>query len=393
MKAAVYIAWRYLFSKSQQSVVNLIAYITLSVIVVATAALLIVLSAFSGLKEYSLSYAEQSGPEYTVVGEKNGVFEIAPEQVGWLIDADIEVTPLLKKQAVIQWDEGNAVGWFEGYPLGAGASGALLYGVSEPSKDSLLINLALYRQSGLHPDDSRALSVSVPKRSDRALSVGVGSSPLNTASGRVSGVFQSAASDQAPIVVLDYSRALGLLGLNQGWWVTQLNLSNPSLDESELRALVAQVFGEAVVLRSRAESNAALFKLLNSEYVATYVIFTLILILALFNLAGALNVILLDKQQQLPVFKQLGMTPAAIRTVFFLLGWFQVAFGTLVGVLLGASIVWMQALFGWVKVAPGLAYPVSLEFSQISLVAVTLLVLGAISSSVALLVAPPLKRC
>ena len=255
MKAAVYIAWRYLFSKSQKSVVNLIAYITLSVIVVATAALLIVLSAFSGLKEYSLSYAEQSGPEYTVVGEKNGVFEIAPEQVGRLKDAGIEVVPVLKKQAVIQWDEGTAVGWIEGYPLGAGASDALLYGVSEPSKDSLLINLSLYRQSGLHPDDSRALSVSVPKRSDRALSVGVGSSPLNTVAGRVSGVFQSAASDQAPTVVLDYTSALGLLGLHQGWWVTQLNLSNPSLDESELRVLVAQVFGEAVVLRSRAESN------------------------------------------------------------------------------------------------------------------------------------------
>lgn len=392
MKAAVYIAWRYLFSKSQKSVVNLIAYITLSVIVVATAALLIVLSAFGGLKEYSLSYAEQSGPEYTVVGDKNGVFEIAPEQAGKLKDAGIEVVPVLKKQAVIQWDEGTAVGWFEGYPLGAGASDALLYGVSEPSKDSLLINLALYRQSGLHPDDSRALTVSVPKRSDRALSVGVGGSLLNTTSGRVSGVFQSAASDQAPTVVLDYTSALGLLGLHQGWWVTQLNLSSPSLDESELRVLVAQVFGEAVVLRSREESNAALFKLLNSEYVATYIIFTLILILALFNLAGALNVILLDKQQQLPVFKQLGMTPASIRTVFFLLGWFQVAFGTLLGVLLGAAIVWMQALFGWVKVAPDLAYPVSLELSQISLVAVTLLVLGAISSSVALLVASPLKQ-
>lgn len=392
MKAAIYIAWRYLFSKSQQSVVNLIAYITLSVIVVATAALLIVLSAFSGLKEYSLSYVEQNSPEYALVGGKNGVFEIAAQQVGQLKAAGIDLVPVLKKQAVLQWDEGAAIGWFEGYPLGAGTSDAVLYGVSEPSKDSLLINLTLYRQSGLHPNDSRTLSVSVPKRSDRALSVGVGSSPLNTTSGRVSGVFQSAASDETPVVVLDYSRALSLLGLNQGWWVTQINLSSPSLDESDLRALVDRVFGEAVVLRSRAESNSALFKLLNSEHVATYIIFTLILILALFNLAGALNVILLDKQEQLPVFKQIGMTTAAMRTVFFLLGWFQVAFGALVGVLLGAAIVWMQALFGWVKVAPDLAYPVSLELSQISLVAATLLLLGAVSSSVALLVAAPLKR-
>ena len=50
MKATLYMAWRYLFSKSQQSVVNLITYVTLLVIVVASAALLVVLSAFSGLK-------------------------------------------------------------------------------------------------------------------------------------------------------------------------------------------------------------------------------------------------------------------------------------------------------------------------------------------------------
>jgi len=51
-------AWRYLFSKSQQSVVNLITYVTLLVIVVASAALLVVLSAFSGLKAYSNDYTQ-----------------------------------------------------------------------------------------------------------------------------------------------------------------------------------------------------------------------------------------------------------------------------------------------------------------------------------------------
>lgn len=392
MKAAIYIAWRYLFSKSQQSVVNLIAYITLWVIVVATAALLIVLSAFSGLKEYSLSYAEQNSPEYSVVAKQNGVFQITPQQVQHLIDGGVQATPVLKKQAVLQWDKNAAIGWFEAYPLDHETTQELLYGIPKPSQDSLLINFALYRQSGLHPDDSRTLSVSIPKRSSSALALGFGGSPLNNIRGVVAGVFQSTEANDIPTVVIEYISALALLELKDGWWVTQLNLSNSALDEKDLRALVADVFGDDILLRSRAESNAALFKLLNSEYVATYIIFTLILILALFNLAGALNVILLDKQYQLPVFKQLGMTPAAIRMVFFLLGWFQVVFGTAIGIVIGVIVVWMQALFGWVKVAPNLAYPVSLDLSQIGLVAITLLVLGAISSSVALVVATPLRR-
>jgi lipoprotein-releasing system permease protein len=362
------------------------------VIVVATAALLIVLSAFSGLKEYSLSYAEQNSPEYTLVARQNGVFQITPQQIQHLRDERVEATPVLKKQAVLQWNENAAIGWFEAYPLDHETTQELLYGIPKPSQDSLLINLALYRQSGLHPDDSRMLSVSIPRRSNRALALGFGSSPLNDIRGFVAGVFQSPEANDAPTVVIEYTSALALLELKDGWWVTQLNLSNSALDEKDLRALVADVFGDDILLRSRAESNAALFKLLNSEYVATYIIFTLILILALFNLAGALNVILLDKQYQLPVFKQLGMTPAAIRMVFFLLGWFQVVFGTAIGIVTGVAVVWMQALFGWVKVAPNFAYPVSLDLSQIGLVAITLLVLGAISSSVALVVATPLRR-
>jgi len=391
VKAAIYIAWRYLFSKSQQSVVNLIAYITLSVIVVATAALLIVLSAFSGLKEYSLSYAEQSSPEYTLIAKQNGVFQITPQHVQRLSDGGVQATPVLKKQAVLQWNKNAAIGWFEAHPLDHNTTQELLYGIPKPSQDSLLINLALYRQSGLHPDDSRTLSVSIPKRSSSALALGFRSSPLNDISGVVAGVFQSPEANDTPAVVIAYAGALRLLELKDGWWVTHLNLSNPALKEKDLRALVADVFGDDILLRSRAESNAALFKLLNSEYVATYIIFTLILILALFNLAGALNVILLDKQYQLHVFKQLGMTPAAIRMVFFLLGWFQVVFGTAIGIVIGVVVVWMQALFGWVKVAPNLPYPVALDLSQIGLVAATLLVLGAISSSVALVVATPLR--
>ena len=46
------IAWRYFFSKSGQTVINRINSIALLVIVVATAALMIVLSAFSGLKDF-----------------------------------------------------------------------------------------------------------------------------------------------------------------------------------------------------------------------------------------------------------------------------------------------------------------------------------------------------
>ena len=70
-------AWRYLFSKSQQSVVNLITYVTLLVIVVASAALLVVLSAFSGLKAYSTDYTLRNSADYTLISERQELFKVS----------------------------------------------------------------------------------------------------------------------------------------------------------------------------------------------------------------------------------------------------------------------------------------------------------------------------
>ena len=386
-------AWRYLFSKSQQSVVNLITYVTLVVIVVASAALLVVLSAFSGLKAYSTDYTLRNSADYTLISARQELFEVSPSQLEALGSGGIEIQTLLKKQALLTSEGKTAIGWFLSDPMGSYDQNIEpLYGSVAPSADSLLINLELYRLFGVHPDDGLRINLSVPKLSDRALRLRLGSSPLTTVSGKVAGVYQERTDNKDASVLMAYELALALLDLQSGMWVTQIDLNTYGLEESSLRDTIYSLFGDQVVLRSRAESNASLFKLLNSEYVATYVIFSLILVLALFNLAGALSVVVLDKQVQLPVLKQLGMTRAAIKGVFFWLGWLQVAVGSLIGVMLGLLLVWSQQLFGWVRVSLDMAYPVALNAAELILVLVTLVFLGGLASWAAVLFSRPLRQ-
>jgi lipoprotein-releasing system permease protein len=386
-------AWRYLFSKSQQSVVNLITYVTLLVIVVASAALLVVLSAFSGLKTYSTDYTLRNSADYTLISARQELFEVSQSQLEALGSGGIEIQTLLKKQALLTSEGQTAIGWFLSDPMGSYRQNIEpLYGSVVPSADSLLINLELYRLFGVHPDDGLRINLSVPKLSDRALPLRLGGSPLTTVSGEVAGVYQERSDNKAASVLMTYELASTLLGLQPGIWVTQIDLNTFGIEESALRDTIYSLFGDQVVLRSRAESNASLFKLLNSEYVATYVIFSLILVLALFNLAGALSVVVLDKRVQLPVLKQLGMTRAAIKGVFFWLGWLQVAVGSLIGVMLGLLLVWSQQLFGWVRVSLDMAYPVALNASALILVLVTLVVLGGLASWAAVLFSRPLRQ-
>ena len=386
-------AWRYLFSKSQQSVVNLITYVTLLVIVVASAALLVVLSAFSGLKAYSTDYTLRNSADYTLISERQELFKVSQSQLEALGEKGIEIQTLLKKQALLTSEGQTTIGFFLSDPRGSYSQNIEpLYGSVAPSADSLLINLELYRLFGVHPDDGLRITLSVPKLSDGALQLRLGGSPLTEVSGQVVGVYQERTDNPTASVLMTYELASTLLGLQPGMWVTQIDLNVFGLEELALRDTIYSLFGDQVVLRSRAESNASLFKLLNSEYVATYVIFSLILVLALFNLAGALSVVVLDKRVQLPVLKQLGMTRAAIRGVFFWLGWLQVAAGSLFGVMLGLLLVWSQQGFGWVRVSLDMAYPVALNASELVLVLVTLIVLGGLASLAAVLFSKPLRQ-
>ena len=67
MSLILRIAWRYFFSKSTQTVVNRINNIALLVIIVASASLMIVLSAFSGLREFGLSFSSVFDPDYKIL--------------------------------------------------------------------------------------------------------------------------------------------------------------------------------------------------------------------------------------------------------------------------------------------------------------------------------------
>jgi len=135
-------------------------------------------------------------------------------------------------------------------------------------------------------------------------------------------------------------------------------------------------------MRSRTELNAALFKMLNTEQMAIYLIFTLVIIIALFNVVGALIMMILEKRPQLNVLYALGVLPKEIRLIFFYLGGMISWVGGGLGVLLGTCLVLLQRYFPFLYV-PGtnFPYPVRLEFQNVAMVLLLLLVLGGLASA------------
>ena len=137
------------------------------------------------------------------------------------------------------------------------------------------------------------------------------------------------------------------------------------------------------VVKTRVQLNSALYKMLNTEYAATYGVFTLVLVIALFNLVGAMITIILDKQENAKTLFALGLTEREIKRIYLIQGIGLSVLGGLGGLLLGSALIGSQLYFGWLEIGSGLAYPVAFEAKNFVLVAVTISVLGSLTSWVA----------
>jgi len=123
--------------------------------------------------------------------------------------------------------------------------------------------------------------------------------------------------------------------------------------------------------------------MLNTENLASYLIFTLILIIALFNVIGAIIMMILDKKENLKTLYNLGATIKDIKRVFILQGFLLSFFGLIVGLSFGIVLVLLQKKYALFMITQHLAYPVEFTFFNVFSVVVTILVLGYSASLIA----------
>jgi lipoprotein-releasing system permease protein len=129
--------------------------------------------------------------------------------------------------------------------------------------------------------------------------------------------------------------------------------------------------------------NDALYKMLNTEYLAVYLIFTLVLIIALFNVIGSIVMMILDKKKNLNTLFNLGATIKEIRRIFFLQGSLMTLIGGSIGLLLGFILLWFQKMFSLVMITSSLPYPVTIKPVNFVIVFATISILGILASKIA----------
>ena len=159
--------------------------------------------------------------------------------------------------------------------------------------------------------------------------------------------------------------------------------TKPNADETAIHSQIEKIFNNLIEVKNRAQLNATLYKMLNTENIAVYLIFTLVIIIALFNLIGALIMMILDKKGNLKTLFNLGTEVKDLRKIFLLQGSLLSVFGGILGLFLGIILVVLQQQFNWVMITPTLAYPVVFNLENVLIVLATIITLGVLASLIA----------
>ncbi|AEK23988.1 ABC transporter permease [Capnocytophaga canimorsus] len=385
MKATFHIAKRYLIAKSSQNVINIINRITALVVVIVGTALFVVLAGYEGLKSFTLSFSTYFDPDLKILPRSGKFITFSDAQLNELAKNEgiAHFSKVLEEQVFLSHKQKNYIAQIKGvdtnYPLVNPADSLVALGMWDLQSPKMVAGITIFNALGLNfMDTSSPLQLVVP-RSGKG-SITQTSRPYRETYGIISGVYQITEDLDKKYVFTSLEQAQELLGLDS-LHISAIEIKkHPQADENKLIEQIQNLFQGEVIIKNRVQINDALYRMLNTENIAIYLIFILVLIIALFNLVGAIIMMILDKKEDLKTLYALGLNIKQLRRIFFLQGTMVSVMGAFLGVCLGAIFVLLQQYFNFVMISSTLAYPVEIKGFNVFAVFAIITILGFLAS-------------
>lgn len=389
MNVSFYIAKRYLRSKSSNNAINFIANIALIGIVLGAASLFIVLSGFAGLKDFTLQFSSVVDPDLKAIAATGKSFMVSEKDISNLNKLkDIAYySKIIEDRVIITSGDKNTLATLKGvdkqYPNIVNTDSILEYGNwLDQKSNQIVVGWGISNSLSLGVlDFTKPINIYIPKPGKGQITST--KNAFNSLKAINVGVFyiNENLNDEYVYAPVDLVKNLLNYELNQ---VSSIEFKlKEGIDEASAKANITSILGEKAVLKNRAQLNDALYKMLNTENLAVYLIFTLVLIIAFFNVVGSLIMMMLDKKKSLSTLFNIGATIKDIRKIFFLQGSLISVFGGVIGLIVALFVVVLQKKFDMIMITPTLAYPVKIKVENLLIVLFTISVLGIIASKIA----------
>ena len=389
MNFPLYIAKRYLFSKSSNNAINIITTIATLGVIVSTIALFVVLSVFSGLKTFSLSFIETADPDLKISSVQGKSFTFNDSVQKKLVHEKIVAyTKVIEERAFFNYKEKSHIAMIKGvdsnYLLVNKMDTAVYFGdwVNYEEKYTAVVGsgIANILSVGAY-DFLESLKIYVPKPGKGYITDN--SNAFKQVNAQPIGVYRLTDDLDKKYVFANLSLAQELLSYQPDQIsAIEIRLSDGNYTK-EVQADLQKVMGIGFKVQTRQQLNSVFYKMLNTENLASYLVFTLILIIALFNVIGAIVMMIIDKKENLKTLFHMGADMKEIRKIFVLQGFLLTVFGLLIGLTLSIPFVLLQKKFGLIMITQSLAYPVEFYFTNVVAVVLTIVILGFLAAKIA----------
>lgn len=378
-----------MFSKSRSSAINIITLIAALGVIVGTMALFIVLSVFSGLKEFSLGFIKVSDPDLKISASVGKSFFFTDSMANLLEDKTIaHYTKVVEERAFFNYKEKSHIASIKGvdadYLLVNNIDTAIYVGdwLAKEAYNTVVIGSGVSATLSLGTYDFLdPLKVYVPKPGKGYISNP--KTAFNQINLQPVGVFRLTEELDNKYVFSHLDLAQSLLNYKPNQIsAIELKLVNVK-NQKALIDKLQSTLGSGFKIETRAQLNSVFHKMLNTENLVSYLIFTLILIIALFNVIGAIVMMILDKRENLKTLFNLGASISEIKKIFIYQGFLLTFFGLVIGLILSISFVLLQQKFGFIMITSSLPYPVKFTLFNVLVVFFTILTLGYLAALIA----------
>ena len=352
-------------------------------------ALFVFLSVFSGLKEFSLNFANVSDPDLRVETTSGKTFFINPKQEELLFKSKhiASYSKIIEERVYFMYDNKELVAHIKGvdnrYNQVTDFNKHLYAGEwFEPNSENVVVGADISRKLGLGLFDyNNALEAYAPKPGKGDIENP--EEAFNKSLLFPSGIYSINEELDGKYVFCSIGLAQYFLGLKKNE-ITNIEIKlKPNSSENVVREELNSIFGSSIKIKNRAQLNDSLYKMLQSENLFIYLFSTLVVILTLFCLAGAIVMIIIDKRDNLKTLYNIGLTQTAIRSIFFTQGIIITLFGLTIGLSLAIAIILLQQQYSFIMITPTMPYPVLFEWQNMVIVIMTILILGIVSSWIA----------
>lgn len=383
MRLSLFIAKRYLFSKKKQNAINIISMISIIGVTIGTSALIVILSVFNGI-DLLLQKSTDSFTPDIVISPATGKFIRFDSTIYESLRKNPDIAyfdNVVEEKALVKYDDKLSPVTIKGvdndYLTNTQFEDNIVQGeLKLRSNDSYksVVGYGLAAELGIGLNFLTPMVFYYPDKN-----AGTSASALNTEYLYPSAFFSSQQDIDGQYVLTDINFAQQLLGIGDQISKIEIKLKKPAL-LSDIKKELKQKQGGKYKIEDKYELNRAFYAMMKSEKLAVFLILLFILLIASFNIIGSISMLILDKKEDLSIYKAMGMTNQNIISVFKTEGNLITLAGAILGLCLGTGICLLQEKFGLITLGDGSyiisAYPVKLVFSDILIIMATVLFIG-----------------